>query len=308
MVSVKLEIPDEVHSQLLGEALSLGLDLDEFLVARLLPPDLANGKALSAGDGEGDSEDPFEDIQGAYHEVLRILHHRMLEVQFNVLDLQRQAVQQSLEKVLEVGLTGAHHFYIAFRTDAPGVELGDDLRASHPETMTVVLENQFSSLEVDDEGFSVSLWFGGVPRRIGVPYNALVAFFDPSNQFQMSFPNLQIEAEDEGDEELEDDSTESHPAAAPMAMAPEPQAVAKEPDSVEGPAASKGEKKTGKATKGRTKRGAKSEDEKSPPDDPTPDGPAPSNPAPSDPAPSGNVISFANFRKSDGRKPDSRKK
>lgn len=145
----------------------------------------------------------------------------MMELHFDFLELQRQAVQRTLETVSATGLTGDHHFYIAFRTTAPGVELSESLRASHPETMTIVLEEQFSSLEVDDEGFSVSLWFSGVPQRLSVPYAALLAFVDPSTQFQLSFPDLQLDpegAEVPGGERQESvRGAQTQPQAAPVA-------------------------------------------------------------------------------------------
>lgn len=218
MVSVTLEIPDEVHSQLLGEALSLGIELDELLVTRLLPPDLDQA---ADGVSQTPSEDPFEDIQSSFLKFQQSFQHRMVELQFEFLELQRQAVQRSLETVRDIGLIQGHHFYIAFRTTAPGVELGESLRANHPETMTIVLEEQFSSLEVDAEGFSVSLWFGGVPRRLGVPYGALLAFVDPSTEFQLGFPQLQMEPEEgeapQGDGQRAAETSgaaRSHPRAA----------------------------------------------------------------------------------------------
>jgi hypothetical protein len=53
--------------------------------------------------------------------------------------------------------------------------------------MTIVLQNQFWDLQVDDEAFSVSLTFGGARQRLTVPFLALTAFADPSAEFGLRF-------------------------------------------------------------------------------------------------------------------------
>ena len=55
----------------------------------------------------------------------------------------RGVVRRVLRQVAENGLPGAHHFYITFRTTAPGVEIADRLREKYPEEMTIVLQYEF---------------------------------------------------------------------------------------------------------------------------------------------------------------------
>jgi hypothetical protein len=89
------------------------------------------------------------------------------------------------------GLPGEHHFYISFLTGAPGVTLPADLRARYPEEMTIVLQNQFWDLTAGDEGFSVTLQFGGMPKGLSIPYTAIARFMDPSVQFAIQLkPDL----------------------------------------------------------------------------------------------------------------------
>ena len=52
-------------------------------------------------------------------------------------------------------LPGAHHFYITFKTGAPGVDIPKSLRERFPDEMTIVLQNKFWDLNVRDDGFSV---------------------------------------------------------------------------------------------------------------------------------------------------------
>ncbi|MGE0253176.1 MAG: SspB family protein [Alphaproteobacteria bacterium] len=99
----------------------------------------------------------------------------------------RGVVRQALDVAAHKGLPGAHHFYITFRTRAPGVVIPDFLLAQYPEEMTIVLQHQFRDLIVDKEGFSVTLSFGGRPAVLVVPFAALAAFVDPSVRFGLQF-------------------------------------------------------------------------------------------------------------------------
>ncbi len=104
-------------------------------------------------------------------------------VQTALLDVVRRA----LALVARDGLPGAHHFYITFRTNHPGIVLSDSLKARYPEEMSIVLQHQFHNLEVTADSFSVGLSFSGVSQRITVPFAALIAFSDPPAQFSLGF-------------------------------------------------------------------------------------------------------------------------
>ncbi len=99
----------------------------------------------------------------------------------------RLVVRRTLAHVAEHGLPGEHHFYIAFRTDAPDVELPEFLLAKYPEEMTIVIQNDFWGLEVEEEVFCVQLHFDGQPTRLVIPYSAIIGFLDPSVQFGIQF-------------------------------------------------------------------------------------------------------------------------
>jgi len=99
----------------------------------------------------------------------------------------RGVVREVLRKVASEGLVGEQHLYLSFRTRAPGLELPSSLRRQFPEEMTIVLQNQFWGLAVDDGAFSVQLKFGGRLEQLTVPFDALVAFADPSVPFGLRF-------------------------------------------------------------------------------------------------------------------------
>ncbi|HET9161635.1 MAG TPA: ClpXP protease specificity-enhancing factor SspB [Caulobacteraceae bacterium] len=85
------------------------------------------------------------------------------------------------------GLPGAHHFYITFKTDAPGVSGPEDLLAKYPDEMTIVLQHQYWDLAPGETFFVVTLKFGGEPKKLSIPYAALTRFYDPSVQFLLTF-------------------------------------------------------------------------------------------------------------------------
>ncbi|KQQ32280.1 Stringent starvation protein B [Methylobacterium sp. Leaf125] len=104
-----------------------------------------------------------------------------------VQDALRGVVRKVLTDAAREGLAGEHHFYVSFRTEAPGVRMSQRLREKYPQDMTIVLQHQFWDLGVNEHTFEVGLSFSGVPERLLVPFDALTGFFDPSVQFGLKF-------------------------------------------------------------------------------------------------------------------------
>jgi hypothetical protein len=88
------------------------------------------------------------------------------------------------------GLPGRHHFYVTFRTHAPGVVLPEHLQSRYPEEITIVLEHQFWGLEVFSDRFRVILKFGGHPYPIVAPFTAITRFYDPCVRFGLQFDTI----------------------------------------------------------------------------------------------------------------------
>jgi hypothetical protein len=128
----------------------------------------------------------------------------------------RGVVRTVLTDVAKKGLPGEHHFKITFATAVPGVRLSERMRAQYPEMMTIVLQHQFWDLAVRDDGFEVGLAFGGVAELVGVPFDAVTAFYDPAVQFGFQFETLEKQAGDE-----------AGAAKVAPALAPRPTAVEK---------------------------------------------------------------------------------
>jgi hypothetical protein len=99
----------------------------------------------------------------------------------------RGVVRQALAFAAEHGLLGGHHFYVSFRTGAPGVVMPDFLRERYPDEMTIVLQHQFWALEAGEDAFSVTLSFNKAPQNLKIPYAAITRFADPGVKFGLQF-------------------------------------------------------------------------------------------------------------------------
>ena len=105
-----------------------------------------------------------------------------------VQDALRAVVSRVLREVEQSGaLPGEHHFYITFKTRAPGVSIPKHLLERFPDEMTIVIQHRFWDLKVEDDNFSVGLSFGGVPAMLHVPFAAVTQFHDPAVEFALTF-------------------------------------------------------------------------------------------------------------------------
>ena len=102
------------------------------------------------------------------------------------------------------GLPGAHHFYITFKTQAPGVDIPKRLIERFPDEMTIVLQNKYWDLKVSDQHVEVSLTFNQVAAHLYIPFAAITAFVDPAVNFALQF-QVQTDALPEPHDEAEHD-------------------------------------------------------------------------------------------------------
>jgi len=105
-------------------------------------------------------------------------------------------------------LPGNHHFYITFKTGAPGVAIPQHLRERFPDEMTIVLQNKFWDLAVDEHGFQVGLSFNQIPAKLQIPFAAITAFVDPAVDFGLQFQATVADMMPETHDEAENDASE----------------------------------------------------------------------------------------------------
>ena len=128
-------------------------------------------------------------------------------------DALRGVIRSALERAAQPdGIPGAHHFYITFKTRAPGVSVPPDVLAKYPDEMTIVLQNKFWDLGVNETGFTVGLSFNQLPAKLDIPFAAITAFVDPAVDFGLQFQAVQADAAPEAHEAAENDAPGAAPA------------------------------------------------------------------------------------------------
>ncbi len=129
-----------------------------------------------------------------------------------VQDALRAVVGRVLGEVEATGsLPGGHHFYITFKTNAPGVDIPKHLADRFPDEMTIVIQNRFWDLKVKPNGFEVGLSFNQTPSKLSIPFSAITLFHDPAVSFQ-----LQFHAQDDAAEIEHDEAENDAPIAEPI--------------------------------------------------------------------------------------------
>lgn len=137
-------------------------------------------------DDTPDSLIPYDEI---VQEALRAIPGRVLR------DVERSG-----------SLPGNHHFYVTFKTQAPGVAIPPQLIQKFPDEMTIVLQHKFWDLKVTDAGFEVSLTFNQVPAHLVIPFSAIRFFVDPAVNFSLEFQVQGGGDEPDPHEDAENDS------------------------------------------------------------------------------------------------------
>lgn len=126
-----------------------------------------------------------------------------------VQDALRAVVGRVLSQIVGYdSLPGEHHFYITFKTQVPGVAIPAHLIAKFPDEMTIVLQNRFWDLKVEDDHFAVGLSFNQTPSMLTIPYAAITAFVDPSVDFGLQF---QVSDDDATTPEPHDEADNDRP-------------------------------------------------------------------------------------------------
>jgi hypothetical protein len=139
------------------------------------------------------------------------------------------------------GTPGDHHFYVTFKTQAPGVQLSSRMKAKYPEEITIVLQHQYWDLTVSDSQIEVSLSFNNIPEKLVIPFEAITGFEDPTAPFGLKFEPRSdaTEAKEIPDELPAEISAESQNRPTPITTKskspPAPSASAKQSPKAEKP-------------------------------------------------------------------------
>ena len=94
-------------------------------------------------------------------------------------------VSEVLSEVSENGLRNSQQIYIVFYTNVEGVEMSQWIKDKYPETITIVLENEFENLIATDRAIKVDLFFNSQRETITIPYKAMQYFADQSASLEL---------------------------------------------------------------------------------------------------------------------------
>ena len=99
-------------------------------------------------------------------------------------------IKYALKKTSEYGLSDEHHFYITFKTNFEKNIIPEYLKNDYPDTMMIVIENEYWNLKTYEDYFSIDLKFKGKIETLCIYFSSLKTFVDPSVSFTL---NLDIE-------------------------------------------------------------------------------------------------------------------
>ena len=152
-------------------------------------------------------------------------------------------VRKVLMDAAREGTPGDHHFYLTFKTQAPGVQLSTRMKAKYPEEITIVLQHQYWDLTVSDQQIEVSLSFNNIPEKLVIPFDAVTGFEDPTAPFGLKFEPRTATAETGqiSEDSPADMSAEGQNRPTPM-VAKSKSPAAPSPNAKQSPKADKAEK------------------------------------------------------------------
>ena len=91
------------------------------------------------------------------------------------------------------GLSNNNHLYITFFTNHKNVELPNWLKQKYPEEMTIVIQYEYSDLEINKNNFLISLSFDDIKTNLKIDYDSIISFADPTANFGLILKKNKIQ-------------------------------------------------------------------------------------------------------------------
>ena len=92
-----------------------------------------------------------------------------------------------LKDIEKNGLKGDNHLYITFATNNPKTSIPKWLLLKYPEEMTIVIQYEYYNLSVNKNDFNIGLSFNNKKSNLLIPFNSVISFADPSNNFGLNY-------------------------------------------------------------------------------------------------------------------------
>ena len=102
-------------------------------------------------------------------------------------DAHRGIVRSVIQTMIDNPMDSYYNIYITFDTNHPDVDIPIWVREQYDAELTVVMNHQYSNLEVNKDWFSVTLYFNGKPAPLLIPFESIMAFHDKNAEFTIGF-------------------------------------------------------------------------------------------------------------------------
>jgi len=97
-----------------------------------------------------------------------------------------------LKNIEANGLQEGHHLYISFQTDVKKVVIPGWLKEKHPKEMTIIIQYEYWNFKVKNDSFNIGLSFNDIKANLTVPFDAVISFADPYENFGLKLINEEI--------------------------------------------------------------------------------------------------------------------
>ena len=115
-----------------------------------------------------------------------------------------------LKDIEKNGLKGDNHLYITFATNNPKTSIPKWLLLKYPEEMTIVIQYEYYNLSVNKNDFNIGLSFNNKKSNLLIPFNSVISFADPSNNFGLNYKfnklNIKKETNIKNNKKIKDSS------------------------------------------------------------------------------------------------------
>ena len=91
------------------------------------------------------------------------------------------------------GLSNSNQLYITFLTNHKNVVLPNWLKQKYPEEMTIIIQYEYSELQIYKNNFSISLSFDDIKTNLQIDYNSIISFADPSVNFGLILQKSKVQ-------------------------------------------------------------------------------------------------------------------
>lgn len=101
----------------------------------------------------------------------------------------RSVIREAIKEIRDNKDDKRYCLMFEINTKHKGVKLPKNILLQYPKTITLIIQYQFSNLEVFDNYFCVDLSFNGKICNVTIPFDSILSFLDKENEFEIKFNN-----------------------------------------------------------------------------------------------------------------------